>query len=467
MNRFRRLLALVLVFLPATIVLVAQARPVDETEFVIRPLQSFPGDWSGYRQLTGDVNGDGREDLIWNRVTDGTHNYTFVGLAGADGAFVQGPLNDFPGDWRVYRIYTGDFDGDGLTDLLWNSKCQDFNCNSSANYTAVGLSNGDGTFTLLATQQLGTAGWSAYRTRVADANGDGRDDVIFNYVGNGFGATQPGANYIYVATSGINAALTLGPLQTVGLTGWEYFNVTTGDVNKDGLADLVWATQCIRKYFYAGESCWLGQNNRVAVGLGSPTGFDIFPPQIIGTDGTWQGYEINDGDVNGDGRHDLVWQSPSGTDAINSFVGLGTDSGQFEVGEQQTGSATTYGNFFALLDVDGDGDDDLIANTLCQARDTNTFKCTAGRNLLTIGRVGPDGTVTYDPEQELPSADLENLGLSPRHPAADYNGDGTGDLLWSSVGPNGSLAPNLVLVGLAQPPEPVSFESYIPAAVRP
>ena len=66
---------------------------------------------------TGDFDGDGKSDILWQG-QDGTPaiwlmdgpNATFVGAAG--------PFNPGP-SWEIKG--TGDFDGDGKSDILWQS----------------------------------------------------------------------------------------------------------------------------------------------------------------------------------------------------------------------------------------------------------------------------------------------------------------------------------------------------------
>ncbi|MEM6928436.1 MAG: VCBS repeat-containing protein, partial [Myxococcota bacterium] len=76
--------------------------------------------------LVGDVDGDGTSDLITYR-TDGESSEVQVSF-GRDG---EGPVLDpapdqaHPADvasWEAYELLTGDFDGDGQTDLVWNAR---------------------------------------------------------------------------------------------------------------------------------------------------------------------------------------------------------------------------------------------------------------------------------------------------------------------------------------------------------
>ncbi len=63
---------------------------------------------------TGDFNGDGQTDLLWeNTVTGQRYMWLMNGTSYAGGA----DLGTLPPDWRIAG--TGDFNADGQTDILW------------------------------------------------------------------------------------------------------------------------------------------------------------------------------------------------------------------------------------------------------------------------------------------------------------------------------------------------------------
>jgi hypothetical protein len=116
------------------------------------------------RMATGDFNGDGKPDLA--TVCDGN---LIVLLGEGDGTF-QSPVTFAPGAVATYSGYfvaVGDFNGDGIADLLVDSK--DFIHN-------ILLGNGDGTFQPPVTF-LGNIDDSVL---IADFNGDGRPDLFFS-----------------------------------------------------------------------------------------------------------------------------------------------------------------------------------------------------------------------------------------------------------------------------------------------
>ena len=101
----------------------------SDFDFVSRARNSASGTvWGLYKNYIGDVNGDGRDDLIWTGPSGAPVNLNvkriYVGL-GADDAFT--PIDftrvgqDHPQllNWVNYDTLVGDIDGDGLDDLIW------------------------------------------------------------------------------------------------------------------------------------------------------------------------------------------------------------------------------------------------------------------------------------------------------------------------------------------------------------
>ncbi|MCP4571677.1 MAG: VCBS repeat-containing protein [bacterium] len=69
----------------------------------------------------GDLDGDGMQDLVFNRRTN-LVNTVYVGLSTRRSGFLFTPLDmEHPSGETCdqYQLLTGDFDGDGRQDMAW------------------------------------------------------------------------------------------------------------------------------------------------------------------------------------------------------------------------------------------------------------------------------------------------------------------------------------------------------------
>ncbi len=120
--------------------------------------------------LTGDFNGDGRDDLAKVFNDEGRANID-VYLSNGDSFTNERWATRQGGFWNSQKWLVGDFNGDGRDDLA-----KVFNDSNQATVD-VHLSNGSG-FTIgrWATQQGGF--WNEQKWLTGDFNGDGRDDLV-------------------------------------------------------------------------------------------------------------------------------------------------------------------------------------------------------------------------------------------------------------------------------------------------
>jgi hypothetical protein len=119
---------------------------------------------------SGDFDGDGDSDLYCNDI----YGQTYVALSNRAGGFTGGGiwLNGWCAHNGATRFGTGDFDADGDSDIY---------CNASDGKTYVGLSNGSGGFTGLGVwQEAWCYNDGTTRFGTGDFDGDGDSDIYCN-----------------------------------------------------------------------------------------------------------------------------------------------------------------------------------------------------------------------------------------------------------------------------------------------
>jgi hypothetical protein len=242
-------------------------------------------------QAVGDFNGDGKADLLWrNNVTGQVGEWLSKPGAGYS-AFTAPIIATVETSWRIQGV--GDFDGDGLGDLVWRNTNGDAGIwitGSGGGYTAVDFGVIDNAWQIQG---------------VGDFNGDGKGDLLWrnNVTGQvGEWLSKAGLGY-----TGFTAPI----IATVDLS-WQIQGV--GDFSGDGLGDLLWRNT------NGDTGVWL------TTAGGGYTAVDF---GIVDLNWTIQGV----GDFNGDGKADILWRN--------------TASGQ--VGEWLSNSGSGYTGFTAPI----------------------------------------------------------------------------------------------------------------------
>lgn len=335
------------------------------------------GGWQGYdRILTGDIDGDGRADLLAT-TSDGSlwlypNNATSVPYLQRTQISTQG--------WNGFdRIMLADLNNDGLADIVAtkpNGTLWEY------------LNNGNASHPFGSAIEIGLGGWNGFdKITLGDTNNDGRADIV---------ATTPnGSMYLYLNTG--NPTQPFGPKSLITSGGWNAFNrIFLADTNNDGLDDLV-ATQSngtLWDYQNTGNSSspfaggvkiglggWQGYTNIAFTQVPVPRRSESADLTAVKSDGTlwsaandvppapyfgrsrigtgWNSYDlIVSGDVNGDGKPDLVARKPSGS--LWLFLGTGNPGSPYgpptEIG---LGGWQQYRQIVAT-DLTNDGKADLV-----------------------------------------------------------------------------------------------------------
>jgi Ca2+-binding RTX toxin-like protein len=258
---------------------------------------NVPTSWS--IQQSGDFNGDGRSDLLWRNTNGLVDIWSFA----ANGAHTDQIIN-VPTSWSLQG--SGDLNGDGRTDLVWSN---------TSGLTDIWLSNADGSH---ADQYVNVpTSWTVQQS--GDFNGDGRSDLLWRNT---------------------NGLVDIWSFAADGSHSDQIINVPTswslqasGDFNRDGRTDLVW---------------------RDASGLLDIWSFNAdgsHADQMINVPASWsiQGA----GDLNGDGTTDLVWRQDSGLIDLWSFAADGSHTDQMI-------NVPTSWSIQKIADINGDGRAEIV-----------------------------------------------------------------------------------------------------------
>ena len=332
----------------------------------------------------GDFNGDGLTDLVFASNQQSTPTQVGVMFGTASGTF-QAPASYATGSLPG-RAALADLNGDGVLDMV--VAAASFNGNLS-----VFIGNGDGTFQPAVTYPIA---FGAGSVAVGDFNGDGKPDIA---VGNG-----TSSNILVFPGNGDG---TFGkPVGSFNAIGGAMF-IAAGDFNKDGKLDLAVMTA-------TGMQIALGNGDGTFHGsLSLPAAFGVNGPPAVA-------------DLNGDGNPDIVYSATNAGGTATSlqpgnvWVMLGKGDGTFATAVSYPAVKTATG--VAIGDLNGDGKPDLVV-----ADDA----AGAGDVAVLFG----NGDGTFQTAVKYP---VDNGGGAVV--IADFNGDGNLDLGVASnaAGLNGS-----------------------------
>jgi hypothetical protein len=232
----------------------------------------------------------------------------------------------------------GDVTNDGNDDLVWNSL-------ATTNRVYAGVSNGVSDFTLVGPQDHPNQGWGAYLAFVGDVDANQRADLIWRSGFRTYFGRSNGDGTFVLPSTPLDNTQALGTLAN--------YVLFVGDVNGDGRTDVIWADTTANS------------QNRVAVGLANATGTALtFPTPADAGFNSAVALLARTGDVNADGKIDLLWNSTGATNRV--YASLGKGDGTFDFSPQNQlhpATGVDWDQFtFLIADVTGDGKMDAIWN---------------------------------------------------------------------------------------------------------
>ncbi|GHF16817.1 hypothetical protein GCM10014715_84980 [Streptomyces spiralis] len=292
-----------------------------------KPPVGLGSGWGVYNQIAGgdDLDGDGNGDLV-ARTVDGSL-YIYKGLG--QGRFAQRTLGTWNSGWQQADVIFGA----GGNPAYGKSRIQALGTDGKF-YTYQSLGNG-----LLAPRRQAPSPYQCnvshgvgtkMFTLASDTGLDNRPDML--------AVCKDG-----VLTSGSDGQYTIGK-------GWGIYNtlVGPGDLTGDGKGDLLARDTSGYLYLYRSTT-------------------EQFPPSVpvfasrVKVGSGWGVYDriVGAGDYTGDGRADIVARTSAGD--LYLYAGTGSTSAPFKPRLKVGPGWQIYSKLAAIGDVDGDGRGDLLA----------------------------------------------------------------------------------------------------------
>lgn len=405
----------------------------------------------------GDVNGDGFSDLVIGaylydagQSNEGIAMIWHGGASGINAANAAALHANQPESAFGYSVSgAGDVDGDGYDDVIVGAPHYD-NGQSEEGVAFVFRGTPSGiskTASNMMEADQADAGFGTSVSAAGDVNGDGFGDIVVGAMHYENGEDEEGAAYVYLGSpTGIQAI----PIVLESNKTGAWFGCAAshgGDLNGDGFSEIVIGAM----NYSNGQS----EEGALYVFFGSPAGPGLAGMHIVESDveDARLGNSVaHTGDLNGDGRHDIVAGAYSygENDAGALFIGYGNPDVQNPLTAEYIKGINDQAQFgwdvSGAGDINGDGFHDVIVGA-------HAYDNGDGAADLYYGSTGG---LTQANVQHLYAHDTGMAGAMGESVAGagDLNGDGYGDVAVGEpwfIDENSSILTGLALIYYGSP----------------
>ena len=374
--------------------------------------QDFAGGSGTFHARAGDMNGDGKPDLVEVNLS-GSSFSVLLNTFTSTTSVPMSPRTEFTTGDGTSSVAIGDFNGDGKPDLAVPDRTS-----SSISVLLNDSVSGSGQAVFLPFQNFTTAS-GPFSVTVGDFNLDGKPDLVTtndlsNTISVLLNTTVPGSTTASFRTSQ-DFPTADGPR-----------DAAIGDINGDGKPDLFVVnsqTNTISSFV-----------NTTAPGS---TTASFAARQDFTTDNNPKSIAI--GDLNGDGRADVATANSSSNSVSVLFNTTPLASSTLTFGTRQDFNVALAPRSIAIADINGDGRPDLAAPG-----------STESMLSILMNSTSPGATVPSFSGRHDFSLGLNAFAYSAEF--GDFNGDGKPDLAISDNAQNSlTLLINTTVPGAATP----------------